>query len=66
MCVEILDFGEHLAKTKREKPVNANNKLKTDTQTLIGSIIALSKQEGNILANSVSLSQENHHFKKIC
>ncbi|WP_119259369.1 hypothetical protein [cyanobacterium endosymbiont of Rhopalodia gibberula] len=66
MCVEILDFGEHLAKTKREKPVNANNKLKTDTQTLIGSIIALSEQERNIPANSVRLSQKNHHFKKIC
>jgi hypothetical protein len=55
MCVEILDFGEHLAKTKREKPVNANNKLKTDTQTLIISIIALSEEERNILANSVRL-----------
>lgn len=55
MCVEILDFGEHLAKTKQEKPVNANNKLKTDTQTLIISIIALSEEERNILANSVRL-----------
>ena len=57
MCVEILDFGEHLAKTKREKPVNANNKLKTDTQTLMGSIIALSEQERNIVFNSIRLSQ---------
>lgn len=55
MCVEILDFGEHLAKTKREKPVNANNKLKTDTQTLISLIIALSEEERNILANLVCL-----------